>query len=185
MIPQFTPSGALPPFYGTATPVVGAGRAPYLVTPDELVARFATSPARNALLSSLFAYRQSLRDLGITDGFHWLDGSFVEDAEATKGRPPSDIDLVTFARRPHTAQADGDWQAFVAGNRSLFDGTGAVGLDPYYVDLDLAPRDVVRRTAYWFGLFSHQRVTGLWKGMLQLDLAIDDSVAVASLGGNP
>jgi hypothetical protein len=185
LIPNFTSSGTLPPFYGTGNPVASAGRSPYLVTPSELVARFATSTERNALLTALFAYRQSMRAIGITDGFQWLDGSFVEDAEAVKGRAPSDIDLVTFAHRPIAARDDADWANLVNANLQLFQPGGNVGLDTYYVDLELGPQLVVRRTAYWFGLFTHQKVTGLWKGVLQLDLGVDDSAAIALLGANP
>ena len=50
----------------------------------------------------------------------------------------------------------------------------------YFVDLDSDPTGVVSQTRYWFGLFSHRR-GGLWKGMLELSLAVsaDDTDALA------
>jgi hypothetical protein len=36
---------------------------------------------------------------------------------------------------------------------------------------------------FWFGLFSHQRETALWKGIVQIELDADDAAAVALLEG--
>jgi hypothetical protein len=38
---------------------------------------------------------------------------------------------------------------------------------------------VANRIAYWFGLFSHQRTSNLWKGMVQIPLLADDEDALA------
>jgi hypothetical protein len=65
-----------------------------------LVQRFAASRERLDILRGLLEYRAALGAIGIVQGFQWLDGSFVEDVEVTKGRPPSDIDVVTLAYRP-------------------------------------------------------------------------------------
>jgi hypothetical protein len=42
-------------------------------------------------------------------------------------------------------------------------------------------------TRYWFGLFSHRRSDGIWKGMLQVRLedVADDAAAIAALGPDP
>jgi hypothetical protein len=50
------------------------------------------------------------------------------------------------------------------------------------VDLDKKPFLIVDDTRYWFGLFSHQRVTSLWKGMLSVSLQSDDDAARSLLG---
>jgi len=41
----------------------------------------------------------------------------------------------------------------------------------------------VKDTSYWYGLFSHQRETAVWKGMIELPLASDDEAAVKILEG--
>ena len=48
------------------------------------------------------------------------------------------------------------------------------GCDAYFVSLDIPPHLLVADTMYWHGLFSHQRVTSLWKGLIQVSLASDD-----------
>lgn len=53
-----------------------------------LVKRFATSAERIEILLVLIAYRTELRSLGFLDGFQWIDGSFVEQIEITRNRPP-------------------------------------------------------------------------------------------------
>jgi hypothetical protein len=55
-------------------------------------------------------------------------------------------------------------------------------LDGSFVDLDKKSEFVVEDTRYWFGLFSHQRVTSLWKGMLKISLHSDDDKAKSLLG---
>jgi hypothetical protein len=49
--------------------------------------------------------------------------------------------------------------------------------DAYYIDLSKPPHLIVRDTTYYFGLFSHQRDTFLWKGMLIVPLSSDDDQA--------
>ncbi|WP_442891816.1 DUF6932 family protein [Dissulfurispira sp.] len=48
--------------------------------------------------------------------------------------------------------------------------------DAYFVDMTSHPGFLINQTAYWFGLFSHQRDTFLWKGMLQVSLGDDKEV---------
>ncbi|MCF5221032.1 hypothetical protein GIW34_22655, partial [Pseudomonas syringae] len=35
--------------------------------------------------------------MGIVSGIQWLNGSFMENVEMLEGRPPNDMDVVTFA----------------------------------------------------------------------------------------
>lgn len=183
VLPAFTLSGVLPPYH----PKQGAtaddvhGRSPYLITPEQLVATFATSAERKSLLRDLFQYRQTLRDLGF-HGYQWIDGSFLEDVEALRGRPPGDIDLVTFVARPAVYEGDVEWGVFLDQNiDALF--AEDLRLDCFFVDLSLPPPVVVRQSVFWFGLFSHQRETALWKGIVQIELDADDTAAVAMLEG--
>lgn len=179
MIPAFNESNVLPPFCG-GNPASPTALSPYNASMCELVARFGGSPARQAILNGLLAYRQVLRDRGLTEGFQWIDGSFVENVEVSRGRAPADVDVVTFARRPEALRDNAAWRTFVATSRELFDPrvTKQCYLcDAYFVDLDKRSEMVVDDTRYWFGLFSHQRDTSLWKGMVKVPLRSDDDLA--------
>jgi hypothetical protein len=180
MIPPWSHSGVLPPFVG-ADPTGRAGSSPYEASCSEVASRFGTSDARILLLQSWIKYRLALQDLGVIDGFQWLDGSFLEDAESRLGRPPNDIDLVTFAQRPLGLI---DFNSFVQKNFSLFSSTATgknFSCDAYFVDLDKPANLIVDDTRYWYGLFSHRRSTFEWKGMIQVPLQSDDGAAMSIL----
>lgn len=148
----------------------------------ELVNTFATSQERAEILRGLLRYRAALGSLGITGGFQLMDGSFVEECEKQRGRPPSDIDLVTFAHRPTSDL--GAWKALLAANQQLFNPLvtkNSFRCDAYFVDLDIPPAKVVQQTFYWWGLFSHQKSTALWKGVVVVNLASDDAAAARLL----
>jgi len=49
--------------------------------------------------------------------------------------------------------------------------------DAYYIDLNKTSHLLVQDASYFNGLFSHQRDTGVWKGMLRIDLISDDPTA--------
>lgn len=175
MIPAFTHSGVLPPFVGEAH--AHAGRSPYPTTMQELVARFGTTPQRRRILRGLSAYRRELRRLGFIEGFQWVDGSFIEDVETLRQRPPGDIDVVTFVR---ASRLNEPLSVIMDTNADLFDPALAKETfccDAYIVDLDRPAPYLVQQAAYWSSLFAHQRSTLLWKGILRIDLADDDEVA--------
>jgi hypothetical protein len=145
---------------------------------SEVVSRFATSPERAQLLTGLLDLRLALANLGITNGVQWIDGSFVEDTETIRGRAPADIDVVTLAPRPVPDQ--GQWRQMVMQNLTVFSSQTAkatFGCDHYFLDLQKNPTLLVADTTYFSGLFGHQRVTSLWKGMLEVPLSSDDSLA--------
>jgi len=184
-IPDFTSSGVLPPYVGS-DPTVLSGVSPYRTTLVELVGRFATSNERKTILSGFLAYRAALLAIGLT-GLQWIDGSFLEDVETTESRSPNDIDVVSFIERPAALRVDQTaWEAFLAANANLFDINRTktdFQTDSYFVDITMGPAAVIQQTAYWSGLFSHKRTTGLWKGMLELPLSIgqDDAQAIQFL----
>lgn len=154
---------------------------PYLTSIDELVARFNTSGERRSILQGLVRFRRDLRQIGL-QGWQWLDGSFLEDIEARESRPPRDLDLVTFTARPASIQSVAQLQAFTAQHVALFDRTQTKQnylCDAFFVDLSVGPYSVVSQARYWFGLFSHQRMTAVWKGMLEIALPPQDSDAAA------
>jgi hypothetical protein len=182
MIPSLTASGALPPFIGQ-DPTRRADCSPYEAPISALRTAFAHTPAREALLVGLLDYREALRAAGIADGFQYIDGSFTEDCERLRGRPPGDIDVVTFAALPC---APTDRMAFLQAHAGLFNPLQTkltYHCDAYFVDLQKPPRLLVADSAYWSGLFSHQRVTALWKGMVQISLASDDGAVRQALAG--
>lgn len=179
-IPDFTDSGVLPPYLGP-TPAAIAEMSPYPASLVEIANKMCASNERKAIMRGLLDYRQQLATIGLQEGFQWLSGSFMENIETLESRPPKDIDLVTFVHRPAAVQADPDWHAFV--NQPLLNPKqvkATFQCHCYFVDLDSDPTGIVSQTRYWFGLFSHRR-GGLWKGMLQLSLAVsaDDTDALA------
>jgi hypothetical protein len=179
MIPSFGSSGVLPPFVGNS-PTEAAGVSPYHASMVEVVELLATTPARVELCRGLLRLRRGLREIGIDQGVQWLNGSFCEDVEVTRGRPPNDIDLVTLLARPDKCTEDAAWKGLVAANLHLFDSRitkSQFRCDAYFIDLHNRADFTVSQITYWFGLFTHQRVTHLWKGILQVPLQSDDEIA--------
>lgn len=156
---------------------------PYMVSIATVVKHYDTSRERTRILHGLLDFRAALRSIGIVDGFQWIDGSFVEDVEKVRNRAPQDVDLVTFAHRPK--KSDSDWKDLIKKHITLFQPQEIKAkyyCDAYFVDLDKPPLLIVDDTRYWFGLFSHQRVTALWKGLLSVPLQSDDDKARLILG---
>jgi hypothetical protein len=181
MIPQMNNYFVLPPLTG-ASPISAAEMTPYKASISEVVRRFATNSERVAILRGLLSYRKAVVDLGIIDGYMWLDGSFVEDAEVLNGRPPNDIDIVTFS--VISALDSAAKYRLLTTNPAVFSSAQAklkYRCDAYFVDLAAPPVMIVSSTCYWFGLFSHQRKTRQWKGMLQVSLLSDDKAALIAL----
>ena len=178
MIPAFNHSHVLPPFLGES-PAASSDLSPYRVSMLELAQRFAHLPGRTKLVQGLLDYRADLAALGFVRGFQWLDGSFAEDVEAHQQRPPNDIDIVTFAFSP-TGLSTAKINVLLADNPTLFTNAATkekYGCDAYVVPLDKSPESLVKRTAYYFSLFSHRRSDQVWKGLLQIPLESDDALA--------
>ncbi|WP_416046461.1 DUF6932 family protein [Delftia acidovorans] len=180
MLPSFNGSGVLPPFLGDG-PDERQAASPYKASMSELVVHFGYTPERRRILRGLLDFRHALRSVAIVTGFQIIDGSFLEDCERTRSRPPSDIDLVTFSHLPVPAQ---EATAFLGEHIALFD-TAAVkqayACDAYFVDLAKDARYVVQDTIYWYGLFSHQRDTFMWKGLVTIPMLSDDNQALIEL----
>ena len=190
-LPGFTISGLLPPYVG-ADPTDQRLISPYPTTIDVFTQQFAVSPKRGEILRGFLALRQSLAAIGIADGLQWLNGSFSEQIEMREGRDPRDLDVVTFFKRPANARDDAAFAAFFAANLNLF--TPAYtkqqfGCDAYFVDLDTEPVNIVAQARYWYGLFSHRRATGEWKGMIEVPLVVSqgdvDAAAMLTQRGMP
>jgi hypothetical protein len=177
-----TPSGVLPPFISGFPDNGPASCAPYETSASEIATRFCTSALRVKLFKGLLQLRAELLSLGVQYGFQWIDGSFCENVEAIRGRPPGDIDVVTLLVRPKAVQDDVAWQAFWKANQQVFDPKQTkanLGCEAFYIDAGYPALWVAEQVTYWFGLFTHQRVTNMWKGILQLPLISDDAAAAA------
>lgn len=167
-IPDWNDEGAIPPI-DPANPV-SVERSPYIVSLFDLLACFGNTEPRRVLLKGLLDFRAELHKAGITRGFQWINGSFVEDVENLRGRPPSDIDIVTFFYIPdgHTHE---DLDKVLPDPGTV---KATFGMDAFIVTLNQTdPEILVKRSAYWAGVWSHRRDDFLWKGFVQIDL--DDS----------
>ena len=187
VIPAFDGRGYLPPFLGAdaTTPA----RSPYDTTMSEMVAALGTSPERSNLLVGLIKYRELLGSFGYIHGVQFVDGSFVENVETREARSPGDIDVFSFLIRPPQYQSNvPHWQATgfpqwmnevvnFALNKQRYN------IDTYAIAVDQhGPLQLINETIYWYGLFSHKKVTQDWKGFLRLPLnPSDDQSALAAI----
>jgi len=188
-IPGFDHNGVLPPHLGNHA-ANRAHMSPYPCNSSELCVKLGTTDERRIILLGFFELRAALRQLGITSGFQWLDGSFAEDAERIRRKPPGDIDVVTFyppLQIPPNLSPD------VAALLQVLSDRDATK-QQFHVDHILVPlaptpdrmadaKRLVDDVRYWFGLFSHPRSDDVWKGMLQLplDTVADDVQAADSI----
>jgi hypothetical protein len=178
LFPNFNHSGVIPPFLTSPTQRDGS---PYQTDLVTIVSQLGQTPERRTLIAGLLDYRDSLRAIGITSGFQLIDGSFTEDCESINGRSPGDIDLVTYAYLP---VAPTQVSMFLQNNLALFHPTLAkqnYHCEAFFIDMAKNAELLVDDTLYWNGLFSHQRSTFMWKGMLRVPLMADDTAARAQL----
>ena len=180
-IPAFTIDGVLPPYTGATGPGGPAqAMTPFEATAVELVSTFGTTAHRRTLLQNWLDHRAAFRGLGFTQGFQWIDGSFVED------KVPQDLDVVTFSRRPAGTAGAMALAALMRANPDQCIRSSVktrYNLDAFFVDLDGSKESLVNATRYYAGLFSHRRGDDLWKGMVQVrfDDPADDTAAAAAL----
>lgn len=182
MIPAFDIHGVVPP---TRPGVAGHSndRAPYPTSMLMFCQRFGHTPERRVILRGLIELRAALLKVGITEGYQWLDGSFVEDVERLHNRPPGDIDVVTFAALGDAAAQRSKHLASPA----LFDSTRCKAkyhVDHYFLGTDRGVDESLgRRISYWYSMWAHQRDTNRWKGFVSVSLASNDSEALTWLDG--
>lgn len=142
---------------------------PYQVSLSDMIARFSVTQVRRRLLKGLLSFRAELHDAGLEQGFQWIDGSFVENVEETRNRPPGDIDVVTFFHIPENETQYSLVERFpnIFSPEYIFEN---YGIDSHYLPLDKEHLDtIVSLSAYWNSLWSHTE-DNRWKGYLQVDL---------------
>jgi hypothetical protein len=165
-IPAFDHNLVLPPHLGD--PVNRGQLSPYPCTTLDLCQRLGINAERRAILGKFLDFRDRLRVEGLTNGFQWLDGSFMEDVEARENRSPRDLDVVTVYWGYDLAfqsQLVAQFPEFASPRLSK----AAYSLDHYTFDAGYDPTLTLEQTRYWILLFSHNR-QGVWKGMLKIDL---------------
>jgi len=179
-IPKFNGNGVLPPQDGDPANL-NAG-SPYPATTLELCQTFGKTAHRRAILKGFLALRAALRQLQITNGFQWVDGHFLEQDHPKNRRPPDHIQVVTFFHPNETMEAP-EHAALAAILRNRKKTRQQFRVDHMPVLLSWPPELVIEHTRHWCTLLSHQRETGIWKGLLKinLDTASDDSAALEHL----
>jgi hypothetical protein len=179
-IPPWSAGGVIPPV--SAVSASSANRSPYLVSLSEVVLHFRDSADRRAILDGFLRYRQRLHAAGLVHGFQWLDGSFLEQIELLEGRPPNDLDVVTFFHLPPGANESDIRMRFpdafpgTAQQRRAFQASFHV--DAYWVNLDEPVESVVELSTYWYSMWSHRRDAS-WKGYVQVDLGAAEDIPAA------
>lgn len=178
-IPEWNLHGVLPQIVVNATEEI---RSPYRVSLPDVVLRFGNYRDRWLILNGFMRFRQRLHALGLTSGYQWLDGSFVEDTEVLLGRQPRDIDVVTFYSEP-SGQTQ---QELVAAHPDIFSFDHAHAdarkkeflVDSFMISLSGDPSYVQEQTCMWHDTWSRRR-NGVRKGYVRVDLdPTDDQEAL-------
>ncbi|MDR1279811.1 MAG: hypothetical protein LBK99_03185 [Opitutaceae bacterium] len=179
MIPQWNNAAVLPPIR-PGQPGHSPDRSPYRVSLTAVIERLATSPERIKILRGLIAYRTAFMQTVTSDGFQWLDGSFMENKEILAGESPRDVDVVTFYRLP----SDRNQSDLASSSPLLFDHDHVKKtwlVDAYTCQTGLSlERYDVRRISYWHSMWSHRR-NGIWKGFVQVELSLAEDQTALNL----
>lgn len=179
-IPDWNADGVLPPFLTDPVDIESINRSPYSISLVDLIVRFGNTEGRRKQLIELLNFRSQLHKAGMTKGFQWINGSFVEEVEQTRPeRPaPKDIDVVTFYHIPEGLTDENLDQSL----SHILNDLDYV-IDAYFVQLnDIDAELLVDWTSYWYGLWSHKRETFQWKGFVQVSLQdTEDHAAISEL----
>lgn len=151
-----------------------AKRSPYEISIIDFIEDYSFNAKRIEILFGLLGFRKRLYDMGCNSGFQWINGSFCEDCERLRKRPPNDIDIVTFLDIPENFD-------FMAPENSLFqekaNNASQYYVDSYFMELGVnADASYIQQVAYWYSLWSHQKDTDLWKGFLSIRLSPEEDL---------
>ncbi|QES93101.1 hypothetical protein F0358_10485 [Empedobacter brevis] len=172
MIPDFDHNHVTPPHIGD--PRKRDEISPYHSDTLEFVTKFGTSIERVEILKGFLRFRERLNEVGVLEGFQWLDGSFTENIEISENRAPRDLDLVTFynlsiLNEGQKKEINDNFTEFFDVDKSKAN----YKLDHYPFNYTHLPELTVRYSTYWIQLFSHNRL-GVWKGIIKVDLNTPD-----------
>ncbi|EHQ35981.1 DUF6932 family protein [Methanoplanus limicola] len=179
VIPDWNIDGILPPI-NMADPT-DFERSPYSISLTDLILRFANTKHRREIIKGFMNFRSDLHELGLNEGFQWIDGSFLENVEKTEGRNPNDIDLVTFFILPEETSQE----TLLSSNQDIFNSKRTkdeYNVDAYFVQLNSDGYEMlIRQITYWYSIWSHRR-DGQWKGFIQIELSDkEDQIAMSNL----
>ncbi|EXE36325.1 DUF6932 family protein [Acinetobacter baumannii] len=182
MIPEFNMAGVIPPIQPGA-PGHSAERSPYITDIDNLIARFATSPKRIKILKSFLEFRKCFYELGVVNGFQWIDGSFCQDVERIEARDPGDIDVVTFFYVPENIPLTHELITNINNLTDTEYTKPLFNVDAYGMQLGTAfTPATVKLLSYWYSMWSHRKSDKMWKGFVQLPLSPEeDEQAIITL----
>lgn len=180
-IPEFDHNYVIPPFVDE--PTVSKNVSPYPCSTVEVCKIFGTTKERVDILKRWLKFRAILDEVGIVNGFQWLDGSFLENIEVSQKRAPADLDLLMFYKDV-TLETQ---QKVAQDYPTLFDQSVLkrdFKLDLYLLNYAANPENTVEFVRFWIQLFTHNR-DGVWKGMLKIPLNTpkEDSEALTLLNG--
>ena len=164
-MPDWNIEGLIPSI-APGQPGHSSHRSPYKIGIVEFVSRFAINEKRCRLIDGLIRYRSELHRLGVTEGFQWIDGSFLEHIETRENREPNDIDVVTFFNLHEEADRRALHQLF---DDSYTKASYFIDAYPFVLSYPMGEEDV-KMIAYWYSMWSHTR-EGIWKGFVQIDLS--------------
>lgn len=168
MIPNFDHNNVLPPHL--SNPTVRADLSPYISDTLEFSKRFATSKERVDILKKYLLFRSRINQVGLIDGFQWLDGSFTQNIEKSESRPPKDLDLITFYAGLTQKMINDilkNFEEFINSRLSK----SVYKLDHFGIDYGMNSNreSIIENTRYWLQLFTHTRLS-VWKGMVRIEL---------------
>ncbi|MDC5255326.1 DUF6932 family protein [Acinetobacter nosocomialis] len=183
MIPEFNMAGVIPPIR-PEQPGYSPDRSPYIADIESVVTRFGTTQARINILRGFLAYRKCFYDLGVTEGFQWINGSFCQDIENIEHRDPGDIDVVTFYYIPKFEK--GPDQIFIDSFFRLLDTDYTkphFKVDAYGMQLGTTFLPAtIKQLSYWYSMWSHRKSDNMWKGFIQVSLSPEaDEQAIIAL----
>ena len=125
---------------------------PYQMDWNDIRARFATTPYRQAMADKFEAWAKLAKEALFIEQI-WLGGSFCSDKEF-----PKDIDVVLFFRHPRPLFKPEERDQFLHDNSSVFD-RGLVqeqfGLDLASIAMDISRIALVNFAAYWAMVYSN------------------------------
>lgn len=173
MMFEWNSFGVLPPI-APGSPGHDLDRSPYVVTMREFIDHFCFSEQREKILGGLVCLRKEIYNIGIRNGFQWIDGSFLEDIKTLEDREPNDIDVVTFFTLPDEL----DQTSLYNRNQAIFNHDSVKSLylvDSYWMPMQKSVNfDFIRGVVYWNSLWSHRR-NGQWKGYVQIPLDYNET----------
>ncbi|WP_258042044.1 DUF6932 family protein [Pseudomonas syringae] len=179
LIPLWDHQGVIPPI-NERNPT-SFERAPYPTDVKRLIDRFSTTLERCEVLEGFLSHRSEIHRMGIVSGIQWLNGSFMENVEMLEGRPPNDMDVVTFADVSAAIQ-----QSLTADDVQKLTDTEWIKtsyrVDFYINLLSDPPETLIELAVYWYSMWSHRR-SQQWKGFLSVKLdPLHDQAAADLLG---